>query len=120
MPYGCHIYTKASGMAKGKFCAYPQPDHALPQWKCVMQCCAKCPSIRLPDQETDYQYSGTSPSIRFHIYHIIENCSTHRRLPLNDKKIVANFNRILLQNNPQNIYTIKELVMMETNISDFQ
>ena len=65
-------------------CAYPQSDHALPHWKCVIQCCAKCPSVNLPDQETDGQYSSTSPSIRFHIYNLIASCTTHGSLPLND------------------------------------
>ena len=37
-------------------CAYPQSDYALPHWKCVMRCCAKCPSVNLPDQETDDKY----------------------------------------------------------------
>ena len=36
MPHGRHIYAKASDMAKATMCAYPQPDHALPHWKCVM------------------------------------------------------------------------------------
>ena len=30
MPHGCHIYAKASDMAKSKMCSYPQPDHSLP------------------------------------------------------------------------------------------
>ena len=67
-------------------CAYSQSDHALPHWKCVLQCCAKCPSNYLPNQETDDQYPKTSSSIRFHIYHIIERCTKHGRLPLTDKK----------------------------------
>ena len=46
----------------------------------------KFPSVNISDQETDYQYSHTSPSIRFHIYHIIARCSTHGRIPLNEKK----------------------------------
>ena len=65
-------------------CAYPQSYHELPHWKCVMRCCAKFPIIHLNDQETDDQYSGTSRSIRFHIYHIIARCSTYERLPLTD------------------------------------
>ena len=68
-------------------CEYPQSDHTLPHWKGVMRCCAKYPSITLPDQETDDQYSDTSPSIRFHIYHIIARCTKNRRIPLTDKKM---------------------------------
>ena len=37
MSHGRHIYAKASDMAKGKMCAYPQSDHALTHWKCVLR-----------------------------------------------------------------------------------
>ena len=87
MPHGSHIYAKSYSMANATMCAYPQSDHALSHWKCVFRCCAKCPSVNLPDQETYDQYSNKIPSIRFHIYHIILSCTTHGRLPLNDKKI---------------------------------
>ena len=68
-------------------CAYPHSDHALLHWKGDMWCYVKCTNISLHDQETYDQYFDTSPSIRFHIYHIISRCSTHDRLLLNDKKI---------------------------------
>ena len=87
MPHGHHIYAKASDMEKVTICAYPQSYHALPHWKCVLGCCSKCPSIHIPDQETDDQYYDTSPSISFHIYHLIARCATHGRIPSNDKKI---------------------------------
>ena len=87
MPNGRHIYAKASDMAKAKICTYPQSDHALPHWKCVLQCCEKFPCINIPDQETYNQYSETTPSIRFHIYHIIARCTAHGRILLKDKKI---------------------------------
>ena len=87
MTHGHHIYTKAPDMEKATMCAYTQSYHALPHCKCVMQCCAKFPSINIPDQETDDQYSNTSPSISFHIYHIIARCKTHGRILLTDKKI---------------------------------
>ena len=104
MPHGCHIYAKASDMAKSKMCAYPQSDHALPHCKCVLRCYVKCPSINIPDQETDDHYSNTSPSIRFHIYHLIPRCTTHGRLPLTFKKT---FCIILFQNNPSK-YTLEK------------
>ena len=66
-------------------CAYPQSYRALPHLKCVMRCCAKYPSITIPDQETDDKYSNTSLSIRFHIYQLIACFSTHGRLPLTEK-----------------------------------
>ena len=86
MPNGQHISSKAYDMAKAKMCAYSQSDHTLPQYKCVLRCCAKCPSINLSEQETDYQYPDTSPSFCFQIYHMISRCTKHGRLALNDKK----------------------------------
>ena len=53
MLHGRHIYTKASDMANGNICTYPQYDHALPHWKCVLGFCDEFPYINLPDQETD-------------------------------------------------------------------
>ena len=61
MPHGRHIYIKASDMEKVTICTYPRSDHALPHCKCVIRCFAKYPSINLADQETDDQYSDTSP-----------------------------------------------------------
>ena len=80
--------------------AYPQSDNALTHWKCVLQCCAKCTSVNIPDQETDDQYSNTSPSIRFHIYHIIAHCTTHGRIPLNDKKNCRKCKQYSVSENP--------------------
>ena len=85
MQHGHNIHDKAYGMAKAKMCAYPQSDHVLPQWKYVLRRCSKFPSIYITDQETDDQYYNTSPAIRFHVYHIIACCTTHGRIPLNDK-----------------------------------
>ena len=50
MPHVCHIYAKASIMAKATMCAYPQSDHELPHCKYVLQCCDNCPCINLPDR----------------------------------------------------------------------
>ena len=83
MPHGNHIYEKASDMAKAIMCEYTHSDNTLPHFKRVIQCCAKCKIINLSDQKTYNQYSNTSPSIRFQIYHILSRCSTHRRLTLN-------------------------------------
>ena len=71
MPHGSHIYAKEFDMEKATICAYPHSDHALRHRKCGLQCCFKCPSINLPDQETDDQYSNTSSSVSFHIFHLI-------------------------------------------------
>ena len=82
MPHGRHIYAKTSDMAKATMCTYPHSDHALPQQKCVLWCCAKYSRINIPYQEIDKQCSETTPSIRFHIYHIIACCTDNGRIPL--------------------------------------
>ena len=74
MPDVRHIYAKVSDMAKEKMCPYTQPDHALPHWKFVFTCCAKCTCVNLTDQEKDDQYSETSTLICFNIYHLIARC----------------------------------------------
>ena len=87
MPHGRHIYSKAYDMAKTTMCAYSQSDHVSPHCKCVLRCCAQCPIINITDQETDHNHPNPSLSIRFHIYHMIAQCTKHVRLPLTDKKI---------------------------------
>ena len=119
MPHGRHIYAKAYDMAKETMCAYSQSDHALPHWKCVLRCCAQCPSINIPDQETDDKHPNPSPSIRFHIYHLIARCTKHGRLPLTDKKSCRKCQHDTASGQSTKIYTRKELVMMETTISNF-
>ena len=95
MPHGRHIYAKTSDMAKATMCTYPQSYHALPHWKCILQCCADCPCINIPDQETDKKHEETTPSIRFQIYHIIACCTAHGRISLKDKKYVTCVNKNL-------------------------
>ena len=87
MPHGNNIYAKSSDMYNATMRTYPHSDHALPHWKCVLRCCADCPFINIPDQETTKKNDKTTPSIRFHIYHIIGRCDTHVRISLKDRNI---------------------------------
>ena len=87
MPYGHHIYAKAYDMENGTMCTYPQSDNALTHYKCVLRCCAEFRHINLPNQETNKNIKKTTPSIQFHVYHIIRRCTDHGRIPLKDKKI---------------------------------
>ena len=102
------MYAKASDMAKATMCTYPQSDHALPHWKCVLWCCAKCTCVNLTDQETDYQYSNTSPSICFNIYHLIARCSKYGRLMLNDKNSCCKYKQDSASEQSPKIYTKKK------------
>ena len=88
IPHGRHIYDEVSDTENATMCTYSQSDHALPHWKYVLRCCAKCQCINLPEQETDNKYSETTPSILFHIYHIIGRCTAHVRIPLKDKNML--------------------------------
>ena len=119
MPHGYHIYANAYDMAKAAMCEYSQSDHALPQWKFLLRCCAQCPSINITDQETDDKHPKPSPSIRFHIYHLNSRCTKHGRLMLTDNKICRWFQQDTDSGQSTKIYTRKELVVMETTISNF-
>ena len=65
MPHGRHIYVKASDMANATMCTYPHSDNALPHWKCVLRCCADCPCINIPDQETTKKMKKQHPQLGF-------------------------------------------------------
>ena len=67
-----------------------------------------------------FQISNTSPSIRFHIYHIIARYTTHGRLPLNDRKNICKCKQDSVSEKSTKIYTRKELVMMKKKISNFR
>ena len=66
-----------------------------------------CLCINIPDQEIDNQNSETTPSSRFHIYHIIARCTTHGRIPLKDKKYGTCLNKKLHQIDLQK-YTLEK------------
>ena len=100
-------------------CTNSQSDHALPHWKYVLRCCDQCPSTNIPDQETDDNHPNPSPSISFHIYHLISCSTKHGRLTLSDKKSCRECQQDTDSVKPTKIYPRKELVMMETTISNF-
>ena len=119
MPHGHHIYAKSSDMANATMCAYPQSYNSLPHRKGVLKLCANYTCINLPEQEIYNQYSDTTPSIQFHIYHIIGCCTSRRRIPLKDKKICRKCKHESSTDKSTKIYTRKELVMTETTIYNF-
>ena len=77
MPHRRHIYANASDMENATMCTYPQSDHALPHCKCVLWCCDDYTYINITDQKTTKNHDETTPSIRFHIYHIVGRCTAH-------------------------------------------
>ena len=119
MPHGCHIYAKSYDMAKETVCANSQSDNALPHWKCVLICCDQFPGINIPDQEKDDKHPNPSPSISFHIYHMIARCTEHGRLPLSEKKSCRECQQDTVSVKPRKTYIRKEVVMTETTIFNF-
>ena len=113
MPHGRHIYAKAYYIAKAKMCANSQSYHGLPHCTYVLRCCVQCPSINIPDQETDDKNPKPSPSIRFHIYHLITYCTKNGTLPLTNKKRFRGCQKYTASVKSTKIYTRKELVMMD-------
>ena len=107
-------------MAKATIYAYTQSDDALLQWKCVLRYCAKCTCVHINDQEIDNKYYDNSPSIRFHIYHIILRCTTYGRLWLNDRKNCHRCKQDYDSKQSTKINTIKQLVMMDTTNSNLE
>ena len=79
----------------------------------------QCPSINLTVQERYDQYPDTSPSIIFHIYHLIARGSKNGRLPLTDNKSFRECWHNTASGQSAKIFTRKELVMMETTISNY-
>ena len=119
MPHGFHTYAKAYYMEKATICAYPQSSHALPYCKFALRCCSDFPCINIPDQETYNQYSDTTSPIMFQICHIISRCTEYGRITLKDNKICHICKQESSSEKSKNIYTRKELVMMETTIYFF-
>ena len=99
--------------------SYTPSQHVLPHWKCVLHCCSNCPRIDLTDQESDRHHSNASPSIIFHIYHLIARCTVHGRRPLDERKNDRLCFQDLATVTPEKLYTRKKIVMMETYIADF-
>ena len=114
MPHGNHIYAKASDMANATMCTYPKYEHALPHRKFVLRCCADCPCINIPDQEKTKKHEETTPSIRFHIYHIIRSYSIHGRLSLKDKNICSMCKQEYIPDKSTKIYTRKDHVHLSS------
>ena len=83
--------------------------------------CGAVPDVHVSIFLTKKQIKNeeTTPSIWFKIYQIIGRCTANGRIPLKYKKYVTCVNDNRHQINLQNIYTRKELVMMEKCFSRF-
>ena len=96
---------------------YLYSQHVLPQCKCVLSCCVNCPNVDITSQESDKHHSNTCPKIRFHVLKMLLFYTAHVRHTLDEKYILCC--TVPLTVTTAEIYTIKELVMMEKYISGF-
>ena len=112
IPHGRHIYAISDYMAMAKICEHPQSLYSLPHWKYVLRCCSNRPHIDITYQESDKNHSNTSPSIHFHIYHLITQCTVHQRHPIYEEKLFHLCFQDPATVTPAKLYTRKELVMM--------
>ena len=119
MSHDQHIYQTVYGMVVAIMCSYPPSQHAFSPWKYVLCCCAKCPRIDLPSQESDKHHSNSCPTIGFHVYYVIACCTVHGICPLDENKFVSFFSVPSSVTNAK-LYTRKELVLMETSLAEFQ
>ena len=84
-----------------------------------MRCCAKCPRIDLTSLESDDQNLNFSPTICFHVHHIIARWTVHDRHPFNENRqcwFCESYTDSIVT---AKLYTGKELVMMETSVLVF-
>ena len=77
MPYGRHIYHTAYDIAVEKNCAFPQSQHAFPNWGFVLLHFSQFPLIYIPGMQSYHHISNTCPKIRFYVYNMVSICTVH-------------------------------------------
>ena len=103
-----------------KFCPCPSQHHGLPHCKCALLCCDKFPIIIIPHQETNKDATNTCSAIRFHFSRNVSRCNVNDIHTYEEQTICSmcytdiSFVRIL------KAYIRKELVLLETLISEFK
>ena len=79
-------------------------------WKCVLCCGSNLPCNYLPYQESDMNHSNASPSIRFHIYHLITLFKVHGRRQLDEDKSFVSVFKDIATGTPAKLHTRKSLL----------
>ena len=78
-PHCCHIYSTSTDMTMAKMCPCTCKHHNIPQWKCVLRCCYKCPIIVPSSHEENKDTTNTCPTIIFHVCHNVSRFTVHGR-----------------------------------------
>ena len=100
-------------------CPCTSQHNGLPHWKCVLSCCDKCPGISVPHQETNTNATNTCSTIRFHVYRHVSCCTVHDIRSYEERTKYYMFSTDFITVTPGKVYAWKELVLLETLISEF-
>ena len=106
-------------MAMATMCTCPSQHHGLPHCKCVLRCWNKCPIIIITNQEINTYATKICSTIRFNVYCNVSRFSVHGIRPYEEWKIFSMCSTDIISVTPGKIYTKKELVLLETLISEF-
>ena len=85
----------------------------------MLRCFEQCPHIDFLYQELNNFHTTTFPTIYFHVYNVITRCTMHVPQPLEDKKQYRLCSDYLEDVSSSNLYSRKELIIMESYISKF-
>ena len=114
MPHGKHMFKTSYDMAMATMCIYPSSKYSFPHWKCFLGCCSRCLCIYLPIPESDKHNTNVSPTIRFHVYHLIAHCNVHGKFHLNENQQCQFCEAPYYSIVTEKLYKRKYLVMMLT------
>ena len=119
MPHECNMYITASEIDIVIMCDFASNVHSLKNWKCVLQCFSTWPSIVTPNPEFNNTQKNMCPTIRFYVYKVISCCTLYDKCTFVEKSTCAL--TFILQPTNSNIivYSLNEIVLMETFISEF-
>ena len=111
------LHPKAKDAAMSTLCNPFDPQHNLPQWKCVLRCCNNCPPLYQPKEETSPD--GQVPQIYYHVYKTIATCSIHKQRPPEETQFCMLCANNLVTNERGKFTKRKQLVRMCTDIDTF-
>ena len=70
-----------------KICTSLYEIHVLTRWKCVLRCCANCPSLVITFEELNGADKTMCPTIIFNVYKLVHRCAVNGRRPHKEKNI---------------------------------
>ena len=107
MTNGLHGHKKSADVYNAKMGHFLYEKHDFPNWKCELNCCAKCKSIAILGQKSNKYDKDIYPMIYFHVYIVLSHFTVYSLCPFEeDKTCVTQFQQ---QKQMQN-YTHKDIL----------